>query len=198
MEDEVGLSDEVLISHYRKGDVKALAKLVERYKKRLFGFILHMAGRSDEADEIFQETWFRAIKNLDKYREKNLLAWLTRIAHNLLVDRWRSRKGILSLDAGDGEGGLDWSERLAAAGPDPSGMVDEADIATHIAAAIKGLPTEQKEVVLMRVKEGLSFKEIAAAQGVSINTALARMQYGLSKLRGALGKKYGAMIGERK
>lgn len=176
-------SDKALVRQYRRGDPAALEKLVVRHRGRLFSFILNMAGRADEADDIFQEVWFRAISKIDSYRNKNFLAWLTRIAHNLMIDRWRSNKANVSFDATEEEGGLDLSERLAGPEPSPAQRVESSDVEKRVSAAVAALPLEQREVFLMRVKEGLSFREIAKIQGVSINTALARMQYGLTKLR---------------
>lgn len=175
--------DEVLLGLYRKGNTEVLSKLVDRYQHRLFGFILNMSGQSNDADDIFQEVWFRAIAKIDTYNEKNLLAWLTRIAHNLIIDRWRSRKNVISLDATEDEGGLDLSASLSGAESTPAKQAESSDRVRRIMDAVAALPVEQREVFLMRAKEDLSFKEIAEIQGVSINTALARMQYALTKLR---------------
>lgn len=176
-------NDEVLVKSYRKGDEEALAKLVDRYRARLFAFILNMAGRADEADDIFQDVWFRAIDRMGTYRDRNFLAWLTRIAHNLMIDRWRGRRASVSLDASEDEGGGNLSDRLSGPGPTPARQAETSDMVRRISVTVAALPLEQREVFLMRVQEDLSFKEIAKIQGVSINTALARMQYGLAKLR---------------
>ena len=178
--------DEVLLALYRKGDVQALSTLVNRYKPRLFAFILNMSGRYDEADDIFQEVWFRAINGLGSYREKSLLAWLTRIAHNLMIDRWRAAKPTVSLDATEDDDRPGLADKLAVAEPDPARQAETGDMARLVMKAVAGLPVEQREVFLMRVKEDLSFREIAEIQGVSINTSLARMQYALLKLRKVL------------
>lgn len=179
--------DDALVAMYRKGDTDALARLVDRYRIKLFAFILGMAGRTDDADDIFQEVWFRAIGKIDKYKDKNFLAWLTRIAHNLIIDRWRGKKDCVSLDATMEEGGTDLSERISGGGPTPDLEAEASDAMRCISDAVAALPPEQREVFLMRMKEDLSFKEIADIQGVSIGTSLARMQYGLAKLRALLG-----------
>ena len=179
----VGECDEVLLASYRKGNTEALSILVDRYQNRLFSFIINMAGRPDEADEIFQEVWFRAIDKIDTYREKNFLAWLTRIAHNLVIDRWRGKKVVVSLDATEDEGGLDLSEKLSGPELTPAEQAESNDMVKRILDTVAALPVEQREVFLLRAKADLSFKEIAVIQGVSINTALARMQYALTKLR---------------
>jgi RNA polymerase sigma-70 factor (ECF subfamily) len=175
-------NDAELLAEYRAGNVEALETLVNRYRRQLFGFILNMLGRSGEEDEVFQEVWLKAIRKIDTYKHKYFLAWLIQIARNLIIDRWRRKKPSASLDRENEQGGT-VLDTIAGNELDPAGMTADKDLGRRIAAAIGELPEEQKEVVLMRVKADLSFKEIAAIQGVSINTALARMQYGLSKLR---------------
>ncbi|MBN1268832.1 MAG: sigma-70 family RNA polymerase sigma factor [Kiritimatiellae bacterium] len=182
-------SEHVWLAAYRRGDSEALGKLVEHYRRPLFGFILSMTQGQGDAEEIFQEVWFRAIKNLDRYRPKSFLSWLFRIAHNLVIDRARKRKPEASLDENP-EGGRPLADRVAARGPDPAAQTGSRDLARRIAAAAEHLPAEQKEVFLLRTRAELPFREIAKIQGVSINTALARMQYALAKLREALREDY--------
>lgn len=174
--------DLALLEQYRAGRAEALAELVERYRKPLFGFILNMTTAYDHADDLFQEVWLRAIRNLDRFDNRNLLGWLFRIAHNLVVDQARRRKPDMSLDA-DNEEGASLKDSL----PDPSLTPDQAaasrDQAVRIAQAVHSLAPEQKEVFLLRVEADLPFKEIAAIQGVSINTALGRMHYAVTRLR---------------
>ena len=177
------LSDGVLLDRYRRGgDAGSLEVLVDRYRRRLFGFILNMTEGRDDADEIFQEVWLKVIKKIDRYEHrKSFCGWLVRIARNVVIDRWRRRSKLVSLEqvADSGVAG----ELLVDSQPDPARNAGSKEIGEQIAAAIACLPQKQKEVVIMRVRANLSFKEIAEAQGVSINTALARMQYGLTKLR---------------
>jgi len=187
-------SDAELIMRYRTGDVQGLEMLATRYRKPLFGYIWNMCGNTGEAEEIFQEAWLRVIRNVGSYREQSFKAWVMRIAHNLMVDRWRSRKVTVSLDAEE-ETGPAVEATLADMRLDPGGAVADGDLGRRIGEAIAKLPLEQREVVVMRTKGGLSFKEIARSQGVSINTALARMQYGLAKLRQLLKKEFEALDG---
>jgi RNA polymerase sigma-70 factor (ECF subfamily) len=175
-------SDTDLLIRYRNGNVQALTQLVERYRKPLFGFILNMIGRGEDADDVFQEVWFRAIKSLERYRDDKFLSWLFRIARNLIIDRYRSRKQVVSLEGGDSEGGA-LEDVLPDQGATAAAVAQRDDLSRLAAAEVAKLPPEQKEVFLMRVEGDLSFKEIARVQGVSINTALARMQYAVRKLR---------------
>lgn len=182
--------DAALLSAYRNGDAEALGRLVEKYKRPLFSFILRFSAGREEADDLFQEVWVRAIHNMNRYRQKNLLSWLFRIAHNLIIDRVRRRRPLVPLDAPFCEGGIAPADYLAgnAAGPDRE--TDGRALGARIAEAAACLPVEQQEVFWLRMQAGLSFKEIARVQHCSINTALARMQYALAKLRRELAVEY--------
>ena len=175
-------SDNDLLIQYRTGSIRALEQLVERYRKPLFGFILNMIGRRAEADDVFQEVWFRAIKSLDRYRDDKFLSWLFRIARNLVIDRYRSRKPVVSLE-GENPEGFALQDAIPDPGRTAAALAIDHDVARLVAEAVASLPAEQKEVFLMRIEGDLAFKEIARIQRVSINTALARMQYALAKLR---------------
>jgi RNA polymerase sigma-70 factor (ECF subfamily) len=176
------------LTRYRRGDMGAMEELVEKYRRPLFSVILNMVRDAGEADEVFQEAWFRVIRNLNLYTEKNFFGWLVRIARNLIIDRIRRRRPDMSLDEAP-EGMTPLSQTLAGPDADPEQQLERDDLCRAVAGALDSLPTEQKEVFLMRVQAGLPFKEIARIQKVSINTALARMQYALSKLRPLL-KEY--------
>jgi len=183
------------IALYRQGDVEALGKLVEHYRRPLYGFILKMTEGADDAEEVFQEVWFRAIKHLNKYRQKHFLSWLFRIAHNLIIDRARKAKPLVDIQ-GATEDGVDAIEsRVAGPGIGPAAETAGHDLGAHIAAAVKKLPLQQKEVFVMRTEGDLPFKEIARIQKTSVNTALARMHYALVKLREQLRDDYEALTG---
>lgn len=176
---------------YRRGDIEALGELVEEYRRPLFGFIIKMTEGRGDADEIFQEVWLRAIKRLSSFKGGNFLSWLFRIAHNLVIDRARKSKrevDLVSRETGDNPESLE--DRIPDEGPGPAIIAREHDTQRVISAALKVLPAEQREVFLLRSEGDMSFKEIAEVQGVSINTALARMQYALEKLRRELKNVY--------
>jgi RNA polymerase sigma-70 factor (ECF subfamily) len=179
------------IRAYLEGDADALAPLVEKYKRPLYSFILKMTEGREDSDEIFQETWFRALKNLRKFRHKNFLNWLFRIAHNLIIDRARrSRKSISMQSAFGGDESQSLEEQLPAPGLTPSEEAGGLSLGERIDQAVETLSPEQKEVFLLRMYGNTSFKEIARIQECSINTCLARMQYALGKLRSILSDEY--------
>jgi RNA polymerase sigma-70 factor (ECF subfamily) len=183
-------ADETLINRYRDGDVHALERLVERHRRTLFGYIINMTEGREDADEVFQEVWFRAIRKLRLYRSKNFPGWLLRIAHNLVIDRARRRRPQVSLDGGPDGDRPALGDSLADPAPSSADRAAHAEIASRIREAVAGLPAEQREVFVMRTVQGLGFKEIAAVQKVSINTALARMHYATGKMRVTLRDLY--------
>lgn len=187
------------IAEYRKGKVESLAHLVEHFRRPLYGFIVRMTESSNDAEDVFQEVWLRAIRHIDSYHEKNFLSWLFRIAHNLVIDRVRRQKPVVHFpETPFTTTATRWEDRIpdtTSAAPDR--QIAMRDVGPRIKAAVAKLPVEQREVFLMRMEGDLPFKEIARIQKVSINTALARMQYALNKLRQDLKSDYADLSGIR-
>lgn len=183
------IEDKAYLDRYRNGDVSALEVLVEEYRRPLFGFILRMIGPQEEAEEIFQEVWIRAIRNLHSFDSRKLLSWLFRIAQNVIIDRSRKHRPDASLQDLVGDGRTR-GEEIAATQPSPMEHAAATDVRSQISAAVQRLPDEQRSVFLMRMEAGLSFKQIARIQSISINTALARMRYAVEKLRVELQDEY--------
>ena len=188
--------ENVWLVEYRQGDVDAMGKLVEHFRRPLFGFILKMTEGREDAEEIFQEVWFRVIRNLDSYREKRFISWLFRIAHNLIIDRARKAKPMFDLHLAGTDEPDEAEARIPSSDISPAVQVEGRDLGQRIAAAVERLPQEQREVFLMRTEGDLPFKEIAKIQETSINTSLARMQYALAKLRDELKIDYRDIVGE--
>lgn len=182
-------TDKDLVMCYLEGEVTALEELVNKYRAPLFGYILDMTRGRQDSEEIFQETWFRVIKKIRNYKEGNFLGWLMRIAHNIVIDTARKRKPELILDA-ENENGTANIELVAGREREPAADINDRQTGVRIHLAVEELPPEQKEVFLMRTRLDMPFKEIARIQGISINTALARMQYALQKLRSILEEDY--------
>ena len=189
--------ENIWLAEYRRGDIDALGKVVEHFRRPLFGFILRMTEGREGADEIFQEVWFRAIRSLDSYREKRFLSWLFRIAHNLIIDRARKAKPVTDLQSATDDPEDAIEARIAAPGIGPATEALGHDLGRRIAVAVGRLPAAQREVFVMRMEGDLPFKDIAKIQRTSINTALARMQYALAKLRNELKGDYRDLAGAR-
>lgn len=181
----------VWLAEYRAGRVEALGDLVRHYRRPLAAFLARMIEKPADVDEVFQEVWLRAIEHFDRLRDDNILSWLFRIAHNLVIDRVRRTRPTVALDADPPDGtGLPLQEKLAAPGLAPDRAVAGRDLGARIRAAVSRLPPDQRAVFLMRMEADLSFKEIARIQKISINTALGRMHYATQKLRADLKEDY--------
>ena len=166
------LSDQVLLNHYLSGDRSAISKLIERHSRRVKDYIHMMVKDCDVADDIFQETFIKAVRVIDEGRYTDngkFLSWILRIAHNQVIDHFRAQrqnKSVSEAEAGyDVLGTLKLSERTV-----EDSMVCE-QIERDVRALVELLPSEQREVVIMR------YGEIAEQTDVSINTALGRMRY---------------------
>lgn len=186
--------ESVWLAAYRNGQPEALGKLVEQYRRPLYAFIYKMMEGHIDADEIFQDVWIRVIRHAHTYRDRNFLSWLFRIAHNLVIDRARKRRPMVELDGQDEEGPT-MATRVTARTLSPSDETAGHDLGRRIAEAVARLPEDQRAVFLMRTEGNMTFKDIAAIQGTSINTALARMQYALNKLRVELKSDYDTVTG---
>ena len=171
---EESRSDAELLFAFRKGDVAALSVLVGRYQGQLHGYLLAMTGNPADADDVFQETWLRVVRNPGSFRGGAFNAWLWRITRNLLVDRLRRRKPVVSLDDTTDEGTA-YSELTPGSGPDPGAEVADAELGRLIATAVSRLPVDQRDMFLLRTQAGLSFIEIAKLRRMPLNTALGRM-----------------------
>ncbi len=185
------VSDEELLEQYVAGRTESLSELVERYRRPLYRFILRMVPAPADADEVFQDVWVRVIRKAADYRRNRFRGWVFRITHNLLIDRARGNRHLLSLDetvTGDSE--VSRRDQVVASGLPPDAAVAGRDLGARIRAAVARLPPEQREVFLLRVDADVDFKDIARMQKVSINTALARMQYALTKMKVLLNDEY--------
>ena len=177
------IPDAILVKNYINGDESAIALLIERHQSKILGFIYSKIGDRDLADDIFQDTFIKVIKTLktSSYNEEGkFLPWVMRIAHNLVVDYFRKSKRMPLKRETDEYAFFNYMT-------DDSLNVEEQIITfqlkNDLTKLLEQLPADQKEVLIMRMYQDLSFKEIADSTGVSINTALGRMRYGLLNLR---------------
>jgi RNA polymerase sigma-70 factor (ECF subfamily) len=192
---EESRTDAELLFAFRKGDVPALDTLIGRYQGQLHGYLRAMTGSTADADDLFQETWLRVVRNPGSFRGGAFNAWLWRITRNLLIDRLRRRKPVVSLDDTTA-GGTSFAELTPAPGPDAGAEAADAELGRQIAAAVGRLPPDQREVFLLRTQAGMSFAEIARLRRIPINTALGRMHYAIQRLRQELGQAYATICGE--
>ena len=178
------LPDNVLIQQYLEGDNSAFETLLARYKQRIYSFIYSKIRDRELADDVFQDTFIKVVKNLKKgsYNEKGrFLSWVMRIAHNLIVDHFRRKQRMPVYDSRDSE--RDVFYRISEPSLNIESLLINDQIKEDLNALLLELPQNQLEVLRMRLYQDMSFKEIAERTNVSINTSLGRMRYGLINLR---------------
>jgi RNA polymerase sigma factor (sigma-70 family) len=183
------VDDRELISSYIEGNEASFETLLNRHKDRVYSHILMIIKDRDLADDVFQDTFIKAINTLKagKYNEEGkFLPWVLRIAHNLVIDHFRRNKKMKMV-----RGDEDYDVFATIKQDDLS--IEDGMIVDQILNDVKGLlqhlPEEQREVVQMRHYADMSFKDIAEQTGVSINTALGRMRYALINLRKLIEEK---------
>lgn len=178
------MSDHELVVLYEQGVDEAFDVLLSRNKERVFAYIVRLTQDVDRANDVFQETFMKAIVCIrgHQYRATGKFsAWLMRIAHNLVVDASRGNRAVASVDINE-------HMEVMYNNPELSQECHEEEVLRMddlqtLAKLISRLPLVQQEVVHLRFYEELSFKEIARITNVSINTALGRMRYATLNLR---------------
>ncbi|WPO77362.1 RNA polymerase sigma factor [Flavobacterium sp. KACC 22761] len=182
------IPDALLVKNYIDGNEVALSTLIKRHESKIYGFIYSKIADRDISNDIFQDTFIKVIKTLksNSYNEEGkFLPWVMRISHNLIVDHFRKTKkmpmyreteefsifSVMSDDSLTIEGKM---------------ILDQVEV--DLKRLIEELPDDQKEVLVMRMYQDMSFKEISELTDVSINTALGRMRYALMNLRKIIDK----------
>jgi RNA polymerase sigma factor (sigma-70 family) len=176
-------SDQDLIHLYILGDEGGLVELIRRYQSKIYTSVYLLVKDEYLAEDIFQDTFIKVINTLKagKYNEEGkFLPWVTRIAHNLVIDHFRREKRAPMINNGDD---FDIFEVLGNYDESTEDRMVREQTYKDLKALIHLLPAEQKEVLIMRHFGDMSFKEIADITEVSINTALGRMRYALNNLR---------------
>ncbi len=177
------ISEAELIRKYLSGDEKALAQLINRHKHKIFGFIISKIQDRNLAEDVFQDTFIKVINTLKrgKYNEEGkFLPWVMRIAHNLVIDHFRKNNRMPKFDT---KSDFDIFSVIQDEERNVESSIIKNQIETDVKSLLKELPSDQRQVLEMRIYNEYSFKEIAYKTDVSINTALGRMRYALINLR---------------
>ncbi len=177
------VSDSELISLYMKGSEEGFKELLNRHKNRVFTTIHLIVKDTYLAEDLLQETFIKAVNTIKSGRyndEGKFLPWILRIGHNLAIDSFRRSKRYPMVLMEDGSNIFDTLE--FAEMPVEDKQINRETI-DKLKRHIQELPESQKQVLIMRSYLDMSFKEIADASGVSINTALGRMRYALINLK---------------
>lgn len=180
----MSMTDDELVKAYVQGSNEAFDNLLRRHQSRVFNYILRTVKNEDVANDIFQETFVKAIVTIRQGRytqHGKFPAWISRIAHNLIIDYYRQEKSenVQSTDIGD----VDLLNRKELCEDTVEDLICSEQILSDVKDLVEELPELQREVLKMRYYQGLSFKEIAEITGVSINTALGRMRYAIINMR---------------
>lgn len=184
MEELTLRTDDELVALFISGCNEAFDELLSRHQDRLYSYISYIVRNPDMADDLFQETFVKAIMTLrqGRYQQNGkFYAWLTRIAHNLLVDQFRNENNEQIVYDEEVEGASHAS--LLQAERDREDEMVREQVMVDVKKIMNHLPDAQREVVFMRFYQDMSFKEIAELKGISINTALGRMHYAIQNMR---------------
>lgn len=178
------LTDEQLVKAFAQGNNEAFDVLLKKYEEKLFGYIIRIVKNEDVANDIFQDTFVKAITTIKqgRYTESGkFAAWITRIAHNLTIDYYRQEKAenVQSADVSD----ANLFNRKELSEETIEDILISRQQMEDVKSLLSLLPDAQREVLTMRFYRNMSFKEIAEATNVSINTALGRMRYGILNIR---------------
>ena len=183
------LNDQQLVEMYIAGNESCLEILIARHKKRVFSYIMMEVRDRHIAEDIFQDTFIKVIQTLKRGHysdEGKFMPWIMRIAHNLVIDHFRRLKCIPMVDGGED---FEMFSALKLRQGNTEDKMVKQQIRSDLRRMIEELPSEQREVVIMRHYLDMSFKEIADTTNVSINTALGRMRYALINLKKMMDKQ---------
>jgi RNA polymerase sigma-70 factor, ECF subfamily len=175
-------TDEDLVVAFQSGDIPAFDQLVRRWDRKIQGVIYRIVGNHDEARDLSQEAFLKAYRALGTFKqEARFSSWLYQIAINATRDRLRRRRRRtdLSLDDVEERG----ETALRDAGPSALDLIESNDLSRVVAAAMAALPEEQREVVILKEYQGLTFPEIAETLDVPLSTVKTRLYRGLGQLR---------------
>jgi len=182
------ITDAVLVSNYIKGDESSLSILIKRHKQRIYSFIYSKVLDRDITEDVFQDTFIKVINTLKRgaYNEEGkFLPWVMRIAHNLVIDHFRKNNRMPKFD---NSGDFSIFSVLSDGDLNAEKKIIKNQVENDVRKLIEELPEDQKQVLVMRMYNDMSFKEISEKTGVSINTALGRMRYALINMRKIIDK----------
>lgn len=191
------LADDELVDLYANGKNEAFDTLLNRYQSKLYSYIFYVVHDEEVANDLFQETFLKALVRIKEGQYTSsgkFYAWITRIAHNLVMDYFRNKEQENTISNDESEYDLLNSIRLADHTVEDQMLVDQS--LNDVKKIMGSLPESQSEVVRMRLYEEMSFKEIADKLNISINTALGRMRYAVINMRAIARERNICLYGE--
>lgn len=187
---QLEIADNELINQFVSGNKQAIEKLICRHKRKVFTYIIMVVRNREVAEDIFQETFIKVFKSISegKYTDDGkFIAWVMRIAHNLIIDNVRREKRLKTISKDDYEYDIFNHKKYSENHKEQTVIKEEVE--ENLKRIVNELPEVQKQVVIMRHFMDMSFKEIAEESGVSINTALGRMRYAIINMRKIIEEK---------
>jgi len=178
------LADDQLVKMYEEGKNEAFEILLTRYKSKVFSYIFVIVRNKEITEDIFQDTFVKAIATIQQGRyveSGKFLGWINRIAHNLIIDHFRREKNENTISADNTD--YDILNDIKLSEKSVEDVMSNEQIMFDVVRLVEFLPASQQRVIRMRFFEDMSFKEIAEKTNVSINTALGRMRYALLNMR---------------
>jgi RNA polymerase sigma-70 factor (ECF subfamily) len=167
-------TDEQVMAAYAGGDMQAFEQLYQRHRGPLYRYLLRLVGDAATANDIYQGSWERVIRNRRRYRPSApFRAWMYRIAHNRAMDHFRRTRPVSPQSPDD----------LAAGDPGPDAVLQNGERAARLSDALTSLPAEQREALLLKLEAGLDLAAIADVTGVNPETAKSRLRYAVAKLQ---------------
>ena len=185
MKNYASCTDEALALLYIGGDNRAFDELLTRNQQKLYTYIMFVVRDPEMANDVFQETFMKVISRLQegKYTDSGKFSfWLTRIAHNIIMDSYRQQKSAHIVEPTE-DNDLNKLRSESLMDINRENEYVNSQILSDVRHLMDALPATQREVVYMRFYQDMSFKEIAETTGVSINTSLGRMRYALINMR---------------
>lgn len=171
-------SDEQLMKAYAGGDMAAFEVLYQRHRSSLYRYLLRMAGEPATANDLYQGAWEKVIKARDTYTAKApFRAWLYRIAHNHAMDHFRRNQPIAS----------EVPDELASPAAEPEAQLASESMQQDLQSAIRALPPQQRDTLMLKLESGLDLQTIAEITGVNPETAKSRLRYAVKRLKQTLG-----------
>ena len=197
MNDFKVLTDDELVGLYAEGNNVAFDILLSRYQSKIYSYIYYIVHDEEDANDLFQDTFLKVIVRIQDGSYTGygkFQAWVTRIAHNLVMDYFRDKEQANTISNDEAEYDLLNNIRHAEHTTEDQMLVNQS--LKDATAIMKLLPEPQQEVVKMRFYENMSFKEIAEKLDISINTALGRMRYAIINMRAIAQERHIALYAE--
>jgi RNA polymerase sigma factor (sigma-70 family) len=177
-------SDERLMQQFAEGHTSAFASLYDRHQKSVWRFVLRSVREPAIADDVTQELWFAVAQSAARYQPTaKFRTWLFTMARNRVIDLSRTKKNVVRIDEEDSDGNAVFSELAAESRLGPLRQLQSSEEARALLTAVEQLPADQREAFLLQAEGDMSVDDIAAATGVSFETAKSRLRYARNKLK---------------